>query len=143
MRNASEKLFQKELPWIIIISIFFAFTFSVISMQIDKDGNMSTCPFMNEASLCKMNTFEHISRFQALFNLTPSRIISVLLIVITLLVLSLFAFARHWLELFTEEAKIQRDYSTRNFYISLLFNPIRRALSRGIIQPKIYELATL
>lgn len=143
MEELCEKLVKRELPWILMISVIFAFTFGVMSMKIDKDGNITTCPLMNEASLCKMNTFEHISSFQALFTSATSKIISILLISITLLILSFFNFAQHWLKLFSEKARIQKDYSTRNFYIPLLFSPIRRALSRGIIQPKIYELAVL
>lgn len=144
MRDLSEKLVRREIPWLILVSVILSFTFGVMLMQIDKDGNMSVCPFINEASLCRMSIFEHISTFQALFVLiSTSRIISILLTTITLLVLSLFAFARHWPELLTEKVKIQSDYSKQNFYLPLLFKPIRKALSRGIIQPKIYELATM
>lgn len=135
--------FKNEVVWIILVSVLFAFVFGVMSMQVDKDGNMTTCPFMNEASLCEMGTFEHISTFQALFIFTPGKIISIFLISIALLVLSLFAFAWHWLKLFAEKTKILKDYFARNFYTPLLLSPVRRALSQGIIHPKIYELATL
>lgn len=106
------------------------------AMAIDSRGNMSPCPLMaNVASLCKMNIMAHLSGWQSLLAAaTPAT---------TLLLLSAIAFL-----LFSFSLKnLQEDPSAKTEFSSikhrnldaLVFNPLRLAFRRGILNPKIYE----
>lgn len=111
-------------------------------MKANEDGNMEGCIFTGKTMLCQMGIGEHISLWQGMFAATPQKI-SVLLTLIVLLVAAVFVIINHWLRTASiKQELVRRFYLFRNTEINL-FDPLRRAFSRGIIHPKIYESAVL
>ena len=102
------------------------------TMVIDKDGNMSNCPFMNGvSSICRMNIMEHIEGWQSTFTTTVPAVI-VLLVALVLLLGSHFNFEDN------DALAIQRSYKHRNS-LSKVFNYLRIAFSRGILHSKVFD----
>src|SRR3989338_7709961 len=122
---------RMKISLLLILVIIFSFSFGVTTMQMDKDGSMSDCPFMNATSICQMSFSEHIEVFQNMFSGVQARSILVYIFFIFLI----FPFSMipkgnsppNTVRLFTKE--YPRLYN---------FNKILLALSDGIIQPKLY-----
>ncbi len=123
--------FQKKTSLVLILAIIFSFGFGMATMQMDKDGNMSDCPFMGMNAICQMGASEHIGAFQNMFSgvQTRSALVSILFIFLAL-----------------SSLMIPKGNSPPNMVGLLIkecphlynFNKILLALSDGIIQPKIY-----
>ena len=106
-----------------------------MSMMTDGQGHMANCPLMvGTASLCSMNIFEHLSRWQSIFTtLVPTSLTLLLaLSALSLIILRTGASSRF---LFNNKRFILHQI------IAGSFNPLRLALSRGILHPKIYDLS--
>lgn len=105
-----------------------------MSMGMDGDMSMSSCPFMNEMTMCDMSPFEHMGIWQSLFAniLTPENAILVLLLLVALsfpLWAHLFSPPKHT---FTQIRHIHDD-SQRG---TLSF--LQQLFSQGILNPKLF-----
>lgn len=126
-------LFQQNISLLLISVIIFSFGFSVVAMDMDKNGNMSDCPFINTAATCQMGFFEHISTFQSHFRAVPSRIFLLMALVLVLLLnLSFKTVPKNHLS----QIKLKLFFKDKSRLS--MFNKFLFALSDGIIQPKLY-----
>ena|SRR3989338_7892036 len=125
---------RMKISLLLILVIIFSFSFGVTTMQMDKDGNMSDCPFMGMDAICQMDIFEHIGAFQNVFTVIPGK--SILFVIVLALVLVSLAIKR--------QSGIPPDnlrFFTRESLRLPNFNKILLALSDGVIQPKLYNNA--
>jgi len=111
-------------------------------MKANDNGNMEGCIFTGKTMLCKMGIVEHISLWQGMFTAVPQKD-SILLALIVLLITAVFIAINYSPHLADIKQKISERFYLLNHPDIKLFNPLRRAFSRGIIHPKIYEFANL
>ena len=108
---------------------------SLFSMQMDMDGKMTNCPFMDSSSsFCQMSISEHINAWQKFFTLIKEN--SLLLSLFSLLTLIS-------VNLFIKDQNKELDYQLRNYLYRYrpevkLFDNLLLAFSQGIIHSKIY-----
>ena len=138
MTIISEKIYQLLAAAILLLfvaAVFLSFALMDFSMAMNSDGSMSPCPFMASGSLCSMNFQEHLSLMQLAFTALPQKmnLINSLFLAIALVI----ALTIYKNRLLLYESFL---YSRQLAYIKnnnkLIFNPIKEAFSRGIINPK-------
>lgn len=102
------------------------------------EGQMSDCPFMpGHTSVCKMSPMEHMQAWQSMFTTLIEK--DALYILYTLLVL----FALLGLKYFAKSSLYnlpRLELPTDLGYLKqlLLFDPLREAFSKGILNPKTF-----
>ncbi len=144
------KIFTKIILSLIIV-VFLTFNLfglinSMSSMSMDSNGlaTMSDCFLMTQTSMCSMGFAEHMNLWQLMFN---TLIPSISLASVFILALALF-FTKI---LFNGNPFIQPlKFLTLRYKLYLKQHPLislcgylKEAFSRGIINPKIYALATI
>lgn len=108
-------------------------------METNQEGEMSGCIFAGEAAICKMSAVEHISLWQSMFAALPQEL--ALLIMTLIILVAVLVIRQHSLSLFDKKIISEwRLYLTQHIDLPL-FNPVRRAFSKGILHPRIYESA--
>ena len=114
-----------------------------LGMEMKDDGTMGGCLFDGRAEICPMTLIEHLSVWQGMFTATPQKagLFSLLVILATAFVVLIFSqhFRLLLLGLLTSRHKLYLRVNPQ----LLLFDPLKEAFSQGILNPKIYELATL
>lgn len=113
---------------LIVVSIFGL----QIMMMTHDQGSISSCPFMNGASICRMSPIEHVSKWQSLFNATLS---SILLSAILGFVFLSFTVLSNINILKSEIVGIVRKTDFR------LLDHLHIAFSKGILHSKIYNIS--
>lgn len=125
------------------LTAFIAVSFFGISltmgMEMRDDGSMGGCLFDGRAEICAMNFAEHISQWQSMFTFTtPQKALTfALLLLLTVVFVAVAILKRNLLLLFSYYTTRWRLYIKHNPELSL-FNPLREAFARGILNPKIY-----
>lgn len=114
--------------------------FQSAQMEMKDDGTMSGCLFDGRAEICLMTIAEHISRWQGMFTVIPQKtdlrvLLFALISAIGALAVSALRRNHHFLSKHSSDRR--RLYLKQNPHIPL-FNPLREAFSRGILNPKIY-----
>lgn len=117
-----------------VATILFC-TWSVNVMAMDEPMN-DCATQQSQIALCGGSPQSHLLAWQNFLPVTPQKVIDFLLA--TLLLAIGFFVSRNWLHAPPLVAQHLRAKIQEGLYI---VDPIRRALSQGIIQPKIYELA--
>lgn len=110
-------------------------TWSVNAMAMDEPMN-DCATQQSQIALCGSSPQSHLLAWQNFLPVTSQKVIDFLLA--TLLLAIGFFVSRNWLYAPHLVAQHLRAKVQEKLYI---VDPIRRVLSRGIIQPKIYELA--
>ena len=114
----------------LMVGIFWIFH----SMDMNSKGEISNCPFMGIVAICNMSPFEHIAAWQNMFASIPNQTI-----VLTLLLLALsFAFSRLLLFAFPRDGDREPQRLFSRAREPRVTDPLRLALARGIIHPKIF-----
>lgn len=134
--NPQRWLRRQQCIALLIVVLFVAAAFSTLhAMPMGENGMMATCPLMGSpAAICQMNVAEHLSSWRALFAPVPETLAFILLLVVAGYSASVFYVnARPLLS-----NLIRSEQRTRNSSLSL-FLPLRLALSRGILHPKLYS----
>ncbi len=126
-----------SLTALLFVAVFGTSHAMAMGMEMRGDGTMSGCLFDGRAEICPMTIFEHLSRWQGMFTTILQK--TYFLIQFVLLA---FAFRQHLLLLFAYLSDRWRLYLKQNPHIPL-FDPLRETFSQGILNPKIYESATL
>lgn len=121
----------------ILISGLTLIAVSILGLQIlmtgHDEGDMSGCPFMSMASICRMSPVEHISKWQSLFSATlPSILLSFAFGFLFLALAVLTNINR--LKLLSIGLVIRRTEP----YLS---DQLSAAFCKGIIHSKIYNLS--
>ncbi len=129
-----------------ILAVFILALFATLAlagvhttMMTNGHGNMLPCPFMNgTGSLCQMSIMQHLAAWQSLFIATTPNII------ISFLVLTLFFISFLYKQ--SEKVSLERarllSFKIRNT-VSLFFDPLRIALSKGILHSKRYNFVSI
>lgn len=146
--NCSKKLpvlfTSLSLTALVFVVVFGMSHAMAVGMEMKGDGTMSGCLFDGRAEICPMTISKHLSRWQGMFTAIPQK--TDLLIQFILLafasVLLAFTFRQRLLLLFSYFSDRWRLYLKQNPHLPL-FNQLIEAFSRGILNPKIYESATL
>lgn len=101
------------------------------------DGLMNDCATQqSQVALCNKNPQGHLLAWQNFLPVTPQKVLTFLLSALLLAVG--FSVSRRWLD--SPPLVAQYLHTIVREGLSII-DPIRHALSRGIIQPQIYELA--
>lgn len=135
---------------IMVLSIFIFITFfganHTLGMEMREDGKMSGCLFDGKAEICPMTFSDHLSRWQGMFTAIPQKADLLVALFLLILVFSTFLLfnlrRRLLLLLFSRLSDRWRLYLKQNPHLSL-FDHLREAFSQGILNPKIYDFATL
>lgn len=121
--------------------LLYAFSFgSVMGMNIDKHGQMSACPFSVATSICTMTFSEHLNLWQSMFNATLDNNAG-LLITLGLIVIAV-SLTLKYLEKDRGKELLAYKLYTYEYQKPPVFNKLIELFSRGILNPKIYALAT-
>lgn len=123
----------------VIIYTIWILIFGFFQLEFGMNINKSTanCPFSaHSEAMCQMNPLEHIEEWQSMFTMIPSQnLISIFFVLFALIILSKLKFWNRFsisgLPLIIPSSR----YSFINFQI---FNPLKEAFSRGILNPKIF-----
>ena len=84
-------------------------------------------------ALCGTDTQSHISAWQSFLNVIPQKTFDMLLLALLLVFVS-----ATYKNIWPRAPEIVKSLVARSYAILDIINPIKRALARGIIQPKIY-----
>lgn len=110
-------------------------------MEMRENGTMGSCLFDGNAEICPMTFFEHLVRWQGMFTAIPEKadfLTALLILISSVGAFFLFNLRRRWLLLlFNRLSDRWQFYLKQNPYLPF-FNHLRKAFSRGILNPKIY-----
>lgn len=135
-----------------ILLLFGLFAFVTLSvfglghmsgMIKNENGDMAGCIFTGQTMLCKMSIVEHISLWQSMLTAMPQR--GLMLLVLLVLLIAAIFITKNILappRFSKSEALTERLYLKEHPDL-LLFDPLKEAISAGILNPKIYEFAIL
>ena len=141
MEIATKKFarFLLGLALIAFLSIAFFGASQTMGMDQQSDGTMGGCLFTGMEEICEMTFTEHLSQWQSMFTTTaPQKALAfALLFLLTVVFVAVAIFKRNLLLLFSYYTTRWRLYIRHNPELSL-FNPLKEAFSRGILNPKIY-----
>lgn len=110
-------------------------TWSINTMAMDEPMN-DCATQQSQVALCNASSQGHLLAWQNFLPVSPQQTLNFLLLALLLAVGSFVSCK--WLD--SPPFVAQYLHTTIQEGLSII-NPIRRALSRGIIQPQIYELA--
>ena len=132
-----------------LMSIFVVFILALFAtlalagahttMITNGHGNMLPCPLMNNTgSLCQMSIMQHLAAWQSLFiAIIPN-------VIILFLVLTLFSISFLYKQLGNVSIERARLLSLKNCNtVSLFFDPLRVAFSKGILHSKRYNFVSI
>ena len=141
MEIATKKFarFLLGLALIAFLSIAFFGASQTMGMDQQSDGTMGGCLFTGMEEICEMTFTEHLSQWQSMFTTTaPQKALAfALLFLLTVVFVAVAIFKRNLLLLFSYYTTRWRLYIRHNPELSL-FNPLKEAFLRGILNPKIY-----
>lgn len=127
---------------ILSLVLLSAFSFGpIMGMETDKDGQMSSCPFSEASSICKMGFSEHIGLWQSMFTAVVNNNASILALA-SMVILGMFATLKYM------EVSQDKKFAVFKSYVyerqkTFTSNKLLELFSRGILNPKIYELAAI
>ena len=136
-------LWLKLQKFLIVITATLTLVVLFLGMtHFGTSGHMKTqminCPFMpGHTSICKMSPMDHIAAWQSMFTTLPTKeTLSLLFILLTFLALLRFKFR----DKFFISVHLCRSFYTNRYWVSrlLIFNPLKEAFSRGILNPKLF-----
>ncbi len=114
----------------LLLSAFIVFAIWGLGfgVQFSDHGHMSRCPFMGEGgNMCGMNVAEHISLWEQIVTaVIELGVFCLMLLVVFLGGFDLSVFKNECLGNNLEE------------FVYKIFSPLRLALSRGVIHPKVF-----
>lgn len=131
----------------LIIFVLASFTFmSILGMGMSmetKDGQMSGCPFTaGQTAMCQMSATEHIDQWQQAFLGIPTKA-GLLALVVILLAAVTILFVKPFSQFEKLTKLAARLFSYHKAHFVKIFDPFLLAFSDGILNPKIYDFATL
>lgn len=119
-----------------IFMLFFGMSYFELARHIND--TMATCPYVEgHTAVCDMSPIEHMQAFQSMFTILPTKdavsLFSILLLLLALTVLkSLRKFSIH------NNLQIKTFLNYLHLKHTLIFNPLKEAFSRGILNPKTF-----
>lgn len=120
----------------VLIAFFVFFDFG---MSMNPDGSMGRCPFSPDGSICTMSLREHMNMWQTMFAAIPQKLTTTAGLILLAFWMA-FAALIFRSPLLTYSKLLFYDYrlyTKQLSYISLV-DPVKRAIYRGRITPKIF-----
>ena len=123
---------------IVLLSFVAVATFCIWAVSaMSIDSTMNNCIFhRSKTILCGTNVQSHISAWQNFLNIIPQRAFNLLMPALLLVFTSLI-YGNNLIR--PRAPDILQRIKTKLYQAIGIIDPIARALSRGIIQPKIYN----
>ena len=112
------------------IGIFCVWNTTAMSMN---ESSSNCAVYGGEMTLCGTNTQSHISAWKNFFNIIPQKTFDLLLLA-SLLVFVSATYKNIW----PRAPKIMKSLVAGSYATLDIIDPLKRALARGMIQPKIY-----
>ena len=108
-------------------------------MEMNKNGNMNGCIFTGKAEICRMNFLEHLTSWQALFNVLPIKATTALLTTLLLFIFVFAIFERKLclIDLINPILNRKKLYSRSRLDFPSP-NSLQEAFSQGILNSKTY-----
>jgi len=133
------RLLKKIIIVTYIMTIFMLF-FGMSNFKLAEHVNdtIVTCPYLEgHTAVCDMSPMEHMQAFQSIFTILPAKdavsLFSILLLLLALAVLkSLRKFSIY------NNLQIKTFLNYLHLKHTLIFNPLKEAFSRGILNPKTF-----
>ncbi len=131
---------QKIAKLFILIPIVWIFLFGLSQMSMDMSmmNGKANCPFSGHSIvICQLNPMEHIQEWQSMFTTLPAKdTLSILSVILSLLVLLALRFLNT--PYLFKKPRIEKYVNP--FYLNRvpIFNPLKEAFSRGILNPKLF-----
>lgn len=126
---------------ILSLGILSALSFGVlVGMETNGHGQMAACPFTMVSSLCTMSFSEHLSLWQSMFTANLDN--GALLLILGFIFLAFSVAFKHLDTSQGQELKSYRFYVYKHSK-NPTFDKLLELFSQGILNPKIYDLATL
>lgn len=141
----ANKKFANIVFMVITISLLWFGTFGLMYHvdEMRQDSQMGGCLFDGQSEICTMNFSEHLSSWQSAFTSLPPNTMLLSLLALATFLLSIMAFWRDPLFEFYERSVYRwKLYIKQNPQINF-FDSLREAFSQGILNPKIYNIATM
>lgn len=130
------KSIQNIIKFILVITVFWVLLFGLFQMDMSMNtvNGQANCPFASHSmSICQMNPLEHISEWQSMFTMLPvQNLLSFLFALFALFVISKFT---HWNKLLKLNFHL---YQNNRVLYAQVFNPLKEAYSKGILNPKLF-----
>lgn len=141
MEIANKKFsrFLMGFMFITFLSVAFFGASQTMGMEQQSDGTMGGCLFSGMEEICEMSFIEHLTEWQSMFTttVTQNAFTIILLLLLAVVFFAIGIFKRNLLLLYNYHATRWRFYIRHNPELSL-FNPLKEAFARGILNPKIY-----
>lgn len=104
-------------------------------MFMDRKGEMMNCPFMNEAILCQMTPFQHLTAWQSMFTQVSIKEIfnPFALVLLSLLLANLFK--SFW---YKHKFPLLQNLNFEPIAVLIIPNLLEVAFSDGILNTKVY-----
>lgn len=127
---------------VLLLVLLHAFSFgSIMGMETDKQGQMPACPFSMATSICTMTFTGHLNLWQSMFTANLNNNTG-MLAVLGLIILAV-SLALKYLEKDRGKELLAYKFYTYEHQKSSTFYKLIELFSRGILNPKIYALASL
>lgn len=132
------KLIKITQSLLVLFFLYFTvFTVSQFGLGLDVGGQIN-CPLMPGHSMviCQMNPIEHIQEWQTMFTVLPAKEASVLLFILfILLAFRILPWHKQRINTLFQSFSQFRFLPFNNFQI---IPPLQEALSKGILNPKLF-----
>ena len=115
------------------VAMFCLWTTTAMAADNEMSSMGSCMPYGTEAVLCSTNAENHISTWQNFLNVIPQKTFDLLLLALLLIFVS-----ATYKNIWPRAPEIMKSLVARSYATLDIVDPIKRALARGIIQPKIY-----
>lgn len=102
------------------------------------NDTIATCPYMEgHTAVCDMSPIEHMQAFQSMFTILPAKdAASLFLILLLLLSVAVLKSLRRFS--IYDNLQIKTFLNYLHLKHTLIFNPLKEAFSRGILNPKTF-----
>lgn len=130
------KSIQNIIKFILVITVFWVLLFGLFQMDMSMNtmNGQANCPFASHSmSICQMNPLEHISEWQSMFTVLPIK--NILLILFALFTLIVVSKNTDWNKLLKLNFNL---YQNNRVLYAQVFNPLKEAYSKGILNPKLF-----
>ena len=114
----------------LVIGTFCLWSTTAMSMS---ESSSDCAVYGSQVALCGTDTQSHISAWQNFLNVIPQKTFDLLLLALLFIFVSA-TYRNVWLR----APEITKSLMARTYAMLDIIDPIKRALARGIIQPKIY-----
>ena len=130
------KITQYLLP--ILTLYFLVFTIFQFGLGMDMDDK-TNCPLIlgHSAVICQMNPLEHIQEWQSMFTTLPARDVFLFISIFFILLALRILLPWHKLRINILSQSFLR-FRFRVFNTFQVISPLQEALSRGILNPKLF-----